>query len=147
MKKFMAVFFVAMLLVMSLGNIVTAMADLGTARPFSIYVQCMNSDSYTDEEDAFRKTVNSNMIYVRHWVTGGSDSYTNHFRGRKSLEGDVYTRVNCGAKWCTVNMNVPIQSNSIKNDSYYYSISGRGNTNHYDYDGVSNVTLHGNMYF
>ena len=43
MKKFMAVFFVAMLLVMSLGNIVTAMADVGTARPFSIYVQCMNS--------------------------------------------------------------------------------------------------------
>ena len=104
MKKFMAVFFVAMLLVMSLGNIVTAMADVGTARPFSIYVQCMNSDSYTDEEDAFRKTVNNNMIYVRHWVTGGSDSYTNHFRGRKSLEGDVYTRVNCGDKWCTVNM-------------------------------------------
>lgn len=147
MKKFMAVFFVAMLLVMSLGNIVTAMAEVGTDHTFQIYVQCVNSDSYTEEENAFKKSVNNHMIYVRHWVTGGSDSYTNHFRGRKSLEGDVYTRVTCGSKWCTVGGNIPIQSNNIKYDNYYYSISGRGNTNHYDYDGVSNVTLHGHMYF
>lgn len=70
MKKFMAVFFVAMLLVMSLGNIVTAMAEVGTDHTFQIYVQCVNSDSYTEEENAFKKSVNNNMIYVRHWVTG-----------------------------------------------------------------------------
>lgn len=30
--------------------------------------------------------------------------------------------------------------------NWFYSVAGRGNTNHYDYDGVANVTLHGNMY-
>lgn len=45
----------------------------------------------------------------------------------------------------TVGLNVPIQSNSIVAD-WFYSVAGRGNTNHYDYDGVANVTLHGNMY-
>lgn len=142
MKKILAMILMTIMMVSMACN---ALA-LGQDCTFQIYVQCKNADTYTDEEDGFKKTVNDGAIYVKHWVSGGSSDYTNHFRGRKSLEGDVYSRTNCGSKWCTVNLNVPIQSNSITMDNYYYSISGRGNTNHYNYDGVSNVTLHGHMY-
>lgn len=44
----------------------------------------------------------------------------------------------------TIGLKVPIQSNSITN-YVSYTMAGRGNTNHYDYDGVSTVTLHGNF--
>lgn len=143
MKKFLAMVLLTSMLVSMTCN---ALA-LGVDRTFEIYVQCRNADTYTDAEYGYQKTEDDRSIYVRHWVTGGSDEYTNHFRGRKSLSNGESGRTNCGSKWCTVNMNVPIQSNSINiNDNYYYSVSGRGNTNHYNYDGVSNVTLHGHMY-
>ncbi len=143
MKKFLAMVLLTIMLVSMTCN---ALA-VGTDRTFEIYVQCRNTDTYTDARNGYEKTVDDGAIYVKHWVMGGSDEYTNHFRGRKSLSSGVSGRTNCGAKWCTVNMNVPIQSNSINyDDTYYYSVSGRGNTNHYDYDGVSYVTLHGHMY-
>lgn len=142
MKKFLTM----VLLTIMLVSITCSALAIGDDHTFEIYVQCTNADTYTDARDGYRKAVDDGAIYVKHWVMGGSDEYTNHFRGRKSLSNGESGRTNCGSKWCTVNMNVPIQSNSIKKDSYYYSVSGRGNTNHYNYDGVSNVTLHGHMY-
>ena len=142
MKKFMALFVTASMLV-SMASCAGAVT-VGEATPFEFAAQCTDSSTYSDAKDTVLKTTSYAGIYVRHWVTGGSSEYTNHFRGRKAPTS-TGTRTNVGAKWCTVGMNVPIQSNSIKSGAYY-SVSGRGNTTHYDYDGVSNVTLHGNMY-
>lgn len=143
MKKFIAITLMAIMLV-AVASTASAIS-VNNPTTFSIYVNSKDSSAaYTDEENETRKTSSVRAIYVKHWVTGGSSEYTNHFRGRKT---PTYhgTRTNCGAKWCTVGQNVPIESTSIVSGAYY-SISGRGNTNHYDYDGVSNVTLHGNMY-
>ena len=143
MKKFMALVMAAVLMTAMVGNAYAA--DVGEAHKFEFNAQCKDSSTYTDAEGAYPKTINNSSIYVKHWVLGGSDSYTNHFRGRR-IASKGASRTNCGAKWCTVNMNVPIQSNSITyGGSATYSISGRGNTNHYDYDGVSSVDLHGYM--
>ena len=143
MKKFMAMFLMAAML----ANVasVAGAVSIGESKNFEIYVQCRNSNTYMDETEVHaHKDQDSEVkaIYVRHWVTGGSSSYTNHFRGRKYVGDGLVT---CGTKWCTVGANIPIQSNSIVGGNDY-TIAGRGNTNHYDYDGVSNVTLHGNMY-
>ena len=144
MKKILAMVLLATML-MSIASVAGAV-NVGAANSFEFSAQCRNTTSYTDEEGAYEKWTDYPAIYVRHWVTGGSAEYTNHFRGRKSpADDDISSRVNCGAKWCTVGLNVPIQSNSIVAD-WFYSVAGRGNTNHYDYDGVANVTLHGNMY-
>ena len=144
MKKFMALVMAAGLMTAMVGNAYAA--DVGTPYAFEFRAQCKDSSTYTDAKDAYQKNVNNSSIYVKHWGLGGSDRYTNHFRGRK-IASDGADRVNCGAKWCTVNMNVPIQSNSITYGKVAkYSVSGRGNTNHYDYDGVSSVDLHGYMY-
>ena len=63
--------------------------------------------------------------------------YTNHFRGI-----DDVANVTRGSKWCTQGLNVPIQNNNIKAGKYY-TVSGRGNTNYYNNDGISRVTLSG----
>ena len=111
MKKFMALVMAAGLMTAMVGNAYAA-TSIGEEHSFEFRAQCKDSSTYTDEQYAYPKRVNNSSIYVKHWVFGGSDSYTNHFRGRK-IASEGADRVNCGAKWCTVNMNVPIQSNSI----------------------------------
>lgn len=147
MEKLVSICFVFVLL-MSVA--VSALASptpagqMGEADWFEIYVQCKNANTYEPAKPWDYKEESNKAIYVRHFVNGGSSDYTNHFRAQRvdSLNESRYT---VGSKWCTVGLNVPIQGNSIVANRYY-SIAGRGNTNHYDYDGVSNVTLQGYMY-
>lgn len=80
-------------------------------------------------------------MYVRHWVSGGSDEYTNYFRA----VAINYTSGYIGGKWATVNMNVPITSNAYKTGKVH-SIAGRGNSKHSLNDGNYRVSLHGWFY-
>ena len=41
-------------------------------------------------------------------------------------------------------LNVPIQNNNIVRYKTY-SVSGRGNTNYYNYDGISSIVLRGSF--
>ena len=136
MKKFMALALAAIMLV-------TFAACAMTETAFEFRASCTDTNAIAyDTNGAHQeyKTKNNHQVYVRHWVIGGSDQYTNLFKARKIVESPV----NCGSKWATIGLKVPIQSNSITN-YVSYTMAGRGNTNHYDYDGVSTVTLHGNF--
>ena len=116
MKKFMALALAAIMLVTFAA---CAMAE--TAFEFRASCTDTNAIAYdTNGAHQEYKTKNNHQVYVRHWVIGGSD------------------------QWATIGLKVPIQSNSITN-YVSYTMAGRGNTNHYDYDGVSTVTLHGNF--
>ena len=66
-----------------------------------------------------------------------TDEYTNHFRGIEAK-----TNTTRGSKWCTQGLSVPIQNNNIKKNTYY-TVSARGNTNYYNNDGISRITLNG----
>ena len=138
MKKFMALVLMA---IMIATTVAVAAAD-ETSFPFSFVAYCNDTNRITRDvkDDHFGiKTVNDHQLYVRHWVTGGSDTYTNLLRAY-NFDKEAYY----GSKWATVGMNVPIQSNSIVTGKY--TVGGRGNTNHYNYDGIVSVTLHGNCY-
>ena len=111
MKKFMALVMAAGLMTAMVGNAYAA-TRIGEEHSFEFKAQCKDSSTYTDEQYAYPKRVNNSSIYVKHWVLGGSDSYTNHFRGRRIASSGA-NRTNCGSKWCTVNMNVPIQSTAL----------------------------------
>lgn len=142
MKKFMALVLMAIMLV-------TVAASALAVTPFEFRASCTDTNAIAYDENTAHQAVKNNpdhKIYVRHWVTGGSDQYTNLFKARRiPYSGTVKEGINCGSKWATVGLNVPIQSNSIIEDTTY-TMAGRGNTNHYDYDGVATVTLHGNFY-
>lgn len=145
MKKFIAIALMAIMLV-AVASTASATVHVNNPTTFSIYVDSKDEDAPHIDATAetYKNTKSVHAIYVEHWVTGGSSEYTNHFRGRKT---SVYggTRTNCGAKWVTVGQKIPVESSSIVYGAYY-SVSGRGNTNHYNYDGVAHVTLHGNLY-
>ena len=136
MKKFMALVLMAIMLVsISAGGMAETV--------FSFRAYCNNTNDIRRDVDithSAAKENNDHKIYVRHWVTGGSDAYTNLLRAY-SYDAETYY----GSKWATVGLNVPIQSNSIT-AGQTYTMGGRGNTNHYNYDGVVSVTLHGNFY-
>lgn len=138
MKKFMAL---ALMAIMIATTVAVAAAD-ESSFPFSFVAYCNDTNRITrDEKDEHigHKNANDHRLYVRHWVTGGSDAYTNLLRAFNVGRNAYY-----GSKWATVGVNVPIQSNSIVAGEY--TVGGRGNTNHYNYDGVVSVTLHGNCY-
>lgn len=136
MKKLIALFVMTSILI-----IMASVATAVTPFEFRAYCNDTNRITYdTNPDHREDKSINDHQIYVRHWVTGGSSDYTNLFKAR-----NVTDSVNYGSKWCTVGMNIPIQSNSIV-ISKTYTMAGRGNTNHYNYDGVVSLTLHGNFY-
>ncbi len=148
MKKLM-VLVLALAMVMSLCG--GAMADdiidseRGVAHSFGFVARCDSTTTYTSAADTVLKRPDSNnhAVYVRHYVENGSSEYTNHFR---VIEGMSTTNhIQRGSKWCNVGLNVPIQNNNISSGRYY-SIAGRGNTNHYEYDGVASVRLYGQMW-
>lgn len=60
------------------------------------------------------------------------------------LMGKVLNDV-VGGKWCEPGLNIPIKSDDIVMNEYY-SVTARGNTLHYDNDGVERVELRVNMY-
>lgn len=143
MKKMMAIL-LAMIMIIATCSV--ASAD-NIANPFEFWAQSKSANGgITDNPDGdgvYKSTsCPTRAIFVKHWVYGGSDEYTNYFAGRQVIGSSRYTR---GTKWCEVNSNVPIQNSNITPENWY-SIAGRGNTNHYEYDGVSRVSLHGYYY-
>lgn len=136
MKKIIALLVTVFLLA---GMASIAFADTS----FEFWAQsryASNSDLGWDDANRELKTVDNQRIYVKHWVYGGSSKYTNFFVARDWEQQKHY-----GGKWATVGMNVPIQSSSIYAPQIY-CMAGRGNTNHYENDGVARVSLHGWFY-
>ncbi|MFR6378124.1 MAG: hypothetical protein ACLUN5_17435 [Oscillospiraceae bacterium] len=83
MKKFMALVLMA---IMIATTVAVAAAD-ETSFPFSFVAYCNDTNRITRDvkDDHFgKKTVNDHQLYVRHWVTGGSDTYTNLFKSLQS---------------------------------------------------------------
>lgn len=134
--------FVAMLLMlgMLIPSAIASASDAAVA--FEFWAQCTEASNtalnYDIRNRVSKKTEDNNSVYVKHWVYDGSEEYTNFFRAYLS---GVYSSY-LGQKWATVGLNVPIQSSSFALGSYY-GVAGRGNTNHYDYDGNYQVSLHG----
>lgn len=138
MKKIIAILTISMVLTCL---VLPALAD----ESFEFWAQCTTASSTNLQTDwsanyEYKNTAN-NSLYVKHWVYGGSNDYTNYFRAFRDDSIGTYR----GAKWATVNLKVPIESTSII-PNYYYGVAGRGNTNHYDYDGNAQVSLHGYYY-
>lgn len=137
MKKLVSVILMLVFLV-SVASVASA-----AAIDFEFWAQCTNASSTALDKDvskvSYKNTGNNDKsVYVKHWVWDGSEEYTNYFRAYNEDTPDTYH----GAKWATVGLYVPIQSNSLIGGAYY-GVAGRGNTNHYDYDGNYRVSLHG----
>lgn len=132
---------VAMMLVVMMVFAVAATASASVN--FEFWAQCTNessTDLQTDREAVEFKTGGIAGVYVKHWVYGGSNDYTNYFRAYPDETPQTYL----GQKWCKVNLNVPIQSASIvRND--FYGVAGRGNSKHYYENGNYRVSLHGTL--
>lgn len=136
---------VAVLLAICMLLTCTTLPALAADPNFEFWAQCRNADNNDLQRDTkadlLYKSSDNQSLYVKHWVYGGSDEYTNYFRAFRQYSETTYR----GSKWCTVGLKVPIQSSSIISE-YYYGVAGRGNTNHYDYDGNYQVSLHGYYY-
>ena len=130
MKKMVALA-LAITMLMSLESVASASTG------FSIPVSCTDTTNYTKAPSVEYKSKGSAAIYVIHHDNVDTTEYTNHFRG---IDDDA--NVTRGSKWCTQGLNVPIQNNNIKTGKNY-TVSGRGNTNYYNNDGISRVTLSG----
>ena len=130
MKKMLAlVLAIAMLL---------SLASVASATGFSIPVWCNSTTNYTKaDNEGTEKSGTQAAIYVYHNDNVDTDEYTNHFRGI-----EVASNTTRGSKWCTQGLSVPIQNNNIKN-KFFYTVSARGNTNYYNNDGISRITLNG----
>ena len=116
-----------------------SLASAASAATLSISVRCDSTTNYTKNAETEYKNTGTAAIYVNHHDNVDTDEYTNHFRGQL-VSGNTWTTK--GSKWCTQGMNVPIQNNNIVKYKSY-SVSGRGNTNYYNYDGISSIVLSG----
>lgn len=115
-----------------------SLAGVASAAPFGIPVWCNSTTNYTKADEAGeQKSGTQAAIYVYHHDNVDTDEYTNHFRGI-----EVKTNTTRGSKWCTQGLSVPIQNNNIKS-RIFYTVSARGNTNYYNNDGISRITLNG----
>ena len=115
-----------------------SLASVASAAPVGIPVWCNSTTNYTKADDAGeQKSGTQAAIYVYHHDNVDTDEYTNHFRGI-----EVKTNTTRGSKWCTQGLSVPIQNNNIKSGTFY-TVSARGNTNYYNNDGISRITLNG----
>lgn len=138
MKKILA----TMLLVTMLMSIAcTASATTS----FWLPVTCTSTTNYAryTTQPEYKSSNIAAAIYVKHHDNVGTSEYTNHFRGQKRPVGSG-SWTTCGSKWCTQGVNVPIQNNNIVSGADY-TISARGNTNYYDYDGISEIQLSGSF--
>ena len=122
-------------------TMLVSLASAASAATLSISVRCDSTTNYTQSSEEEYKTTGTAAIYVNHHDNVDTDEYTNHFRGQL-VSGD--TRTTKGSKWCTQGLNVPIQNNNIVRYKKY-SVSGRGNTNYYNYDGISSIVLRGSF--
>ena len=121
-------------------TMLVSLASVASAAPFGIPVWCNSTTNYTKADEAGeQKSGTQAAIYVYHHDNVDTEEYTNHFRGQL-VNGR--TRTTKGSKWCTQGLNVPIQNNNIKSGTFY-TVSARGNTNYYNNDGISRITLNG----
>ena len=121
-------------------TMLVSLASVASAAPFGIPVWCNSTTNYTKaDEVGEQKSGTQAAIYVYHHDNVDTEEYTNHFRGQL-VNGR--TRTTKGSKWCTQGLNVPIQNNNIKSGTFY-TVSARGNTNYYNNDGISRITLNG----
>ena len=134
MKKMVALA-LAITMLVSLASVASA------SKSINLNVSCTSTTNYARSNETEKKNTDSKMIYARHFDNVDTEAYTNHFRGQNASNNWT----TCGSKWCTQGMNVPIQNNNITSPNYY-SIAARGNTNYYDYDGVSSIWLSGTFY-
>lgn len=135
MKKFVAMVLVSMMLI---G--VVSIASATTS--FGISVWCNSTTNYTNAPDSEWKVRGTHAaIYVNHHDNVNTEEYTNHFRGQY-VSGNY--RETKGSKWCTQGMTVPIENSHIEWDNAY-SVSARGNTNYYNYDGIERIVLSGSF--
>ena len=119
-------------------TMLVSLASVTSAAPFGIPVWCNSTTNYTKADEAGeQKSGTQAAIYVYHHDNVDTDEYTNHFRGI-----EVKTNTTRGSKWCTQGLSVPIQNNNIKSGTFY-TVSARGNTNYYNNDGISRITLNG----
>ena len=118
-----------------------SLASMASAQEFTIKVSCTSTTSYSDAPSkVFKQSyTGTGKIYVYSYDNVDTDEYTNHFRGQLVVGN---TRTTKGSKWCTQYLLVPIENSNIVANNYY-SISGRGNTNYNNYDGVSSIQLAG----
>ena len=119
-----------------------SLASMASAQEFTIKVSCTSTTSYSDAPSkVFKQSyTGTGKIYVYSYDNVDTTEYTNHFRGIE-VDSNYATR---GSKWCTQGLNVPIQNNNIVSGKTY-SVSGRGNTNYYNNDGISSITLSGSF--
>lgn len=123
-------------------------------RPTGIKESCyMEINAYATKEHRYRRGKNwsykdcgldNHAVYVRHYVPHTATPFPNLFRVCK-VDSEGNTLGIYGEKWCTPGLNVPIQSDEITMDAYY-TVTARGNTLHYERDGVERVELRVNMY-
>ena len=119
-------------------TMLVSLASVASAAPFGIPGWCNSTTNYTKADEAGQqKSGTQAAIYVYHHDNVDTDEYTNHFRGI-----EVKTNTTRGSKWCTQGLSVPIQNNNIKSGTFY-TVSARGNTNYYNNDGISRITLNG----
>ena len=123
------------------GAMMASLMSVSSAERLSIPVRCDSTTNYTNNSETALKESGSAAIYVYHHDNVDTEEYTNHFRGQL-VNGR--TRTTKGSKWCTQGLNVPIQNNNIVSGKTY-SVSGRGNTNYYNNDGISSITLSGSF--
>ena len=119
-------------------TMLVSLVSVASAASFGIPVWCNSTTNYTKaDEVGEQKSGTQAAIYVYHHDNVDTDEYTNHFRGI-----EVKTNTTRGSKWCTQGLSVPIQNNNIKS-RIFYTVSARGNTNYYNNDGISRITLNG----
>ena len=134
MKK-MVVLILAIAMLMSLASVASA-----GSKVVSLSVYCNNKTKYSRIENGLYNYSNNHSIYVLHHDNVDTDEYTNHFRGQESGSASGSTWTQRGSKWVTQYQDIPIENNNIVIGKYY-TVTARGNTNYYDYDGLSQITL------
>lgn len=130
MKKLLALVFTVMLM--------TLVVSSAMAYTFTMSVQCTSASgelTYASDMYPLHPSV-SGLFYIYHNCQNGDNTYTNLFHAVR------YNRWLCGQKWVTPRALIPIESNAITRE-YNYTVAARGNTKHYELDGLSRVTLSG----
>lgn len=131
MKKFLSLAFVAVLLVSMVTA--SALADVNV-KTINMNVQCKNTTDLTYDTMPNVLCWIAGRMYVYHYATNASNEYTNLYH---VVNQQMVLK---GQKWCTPYVDVPVQSNAIL---YWetYTVAARGNTKHYDLDGLQRITL------
>ena len=100
MKKILtAVLFVLLVCAAS-----ASLAQKGESKSFQFLACCTEAKTIQwDADNYLEKDQNDHKIYVRHWVSGGSDEYTNLFQAR-----DVQDTATCPCNNLSSTLNTSI---------------------------------------